>query len=179
MQSPFKTKLLLHTYYKTLNAGFTLIELLVVIIIIGILAAIALPSFLGQANKARQAEAKAYIGTMNRAQQAYFLEKNTFASIVYLLGIGLTSNTAHYQYSTSPPPYTSFVTNKATSNQATLKSYLGVVVSSGLSSGEAAALTSLCNANDYSYWSGGTAVPNAAGTLTNYEPDCPAGFFQD
>jgi type II secretory pathway pseudopilin PulG len=55
-----------------------LIELLVVIIIIGILAAIALPSFLNQANKAKQSEAKTYVGSMNRGQQAYFLENDTF-----------------------------------------------------------------------------------------------------
>jgi type IV pilus assembly protein PilA len=57
MTSNLKARLLQHFINKKKEGGFTLIELLVVIIIIGILAAIALPSFLNQANRARESEA--------------------------------------------------------------------------------------------------------------------------
>lgn len=80
--------------------GFTLIELLVVVAIAGILSAIALPSFLNQASKARHAEARTYVGAINRAQQAYFLEKGAFATLSRLeLGI---SNSKNYIYSSAP-----------------------------------------------------------------------------
>ncbi len=78
--------------------GFTLIELLVVVVIIGVLAAIALPSLLGQVNKAHQAEAKQNVGTMNRAQQAYYLENSAFATDLTLLAIGMQLRTANYAY---------------------------------------------------------------------------------
>ena len=80
MKSEFKAKYLQHLVRKHKgNEGFTLIELLVVIIIVGVLAAIALPSFLNQIGKARGSEAKSNIGTINRSQQAYRLENNAFA----------------------------------------------------------------------------------------------------
>jgi type IV pilus assembly protein PilA len=60
--------------------GFTLIELLVSIVIVSLLAAIALPSYLNQAAKARGSEAKSTIGTLNRAQISYRLERGTFGA---------------------------------------------------------------------------------------------------
>jgi prepilin-type N-terminal cleavage/methylation domain-containing protein len=99
MKSEFKTKLIQHILNKKNGEkGFTLIELLVVIIIIGILAAIALPSFLNQAAKARQSEAKTYVGSMNRAQQAYYLEKQQFAPNLVTLAVGVAQTTENYGY---------------------------------------------------------------------------------
>jgi len=81
MNSTFKFKLIQALNKKNGNKGFTLIELLVVVIIIGVLAAIALPNLLGQVAKGRQAEARTNLGTVNRAQQAFRLEDATFTAV--------------------------------------------------------------------------------------------------
>ncbi len=113
------------------NSGFTLIELLVVIIIIGILSAIALPSFLNQAAKARASEARTNVGAMNRAQQAYYLENQKFAvdagavTASQTMGIGV-KDTVNYAYvTTSPTNVNTDVVTRGKSLNKDLKGHIG------------------------------------------------------
>ena len=59
--------------------GFTLIELLVVILIIGILAAIALPAFLGQRQKGQDSEAKSNARNLVSHMESCFTQLETYA----------------------------------------------------------------------------------------------------
>ena len=52
--------------------GFTLVELLVVVLVIGILASVAVPSYMRAMEQARQGEAKQVLGMLFRAQKTYY-----------------------------------------------------------------------------------------------------------
>ncbi len=183
MKSELKAKFLQHLISKKRDGGFTLIELLVVIIIIGILAAIALPSFLNQANKAKQSEAKTYVGSMNRGQQAYYMEKNNvFADQANFggLGLGIATNTANYTYSILGGGVgASFVSNVAAQagvgTSSPLKAYAGgVAATTQAGTSEATTLAVLCEGDKAglnSGYTGGTAVTYNTGAL----PGCPSG----
>ena len=110
------------------SQGFTLIELLISIIIVGVMSAVALPSFLNQVSKSRGSEAKANLGTINRAQQVYRFDNQVFSPDLNTLSSqGINISGKYYSYSVTGGNNTA--TASATPNQSDLKVYAsGVVV---------------------------------------------------
>jgi type IV pilus assembly protein PilA len=85
--------------------GFTLIELLVVVIIIGILAAIAIPVYMGIQNNAKDSAVKSDVGNLKTALVAYATDKGgsyTGATTATLGSYGYTEPAAGGNYGTRP-----------------------------------------------------------------------------
>jgi len=71
----------MHKAMRDKDEGFTLIELLVVIIIIGILAAIAIPVFLNQRKKGYEASMKSDLHTVANEEETYFTDNQKYALV--------------------------------------------------------------------------------------------------
>ncbi len=121
-------------------------------------------------NPARQSEAKTYVGSMNRAQQAFFLEKNYFAGNLAVLSIGIPSETETYKYQVMVLDSTKAVQNMAIAKGDSLKSYTGLVyLAKTPDSPEPYTLALLC----------GSLKPTRQMPpkfILKPEPECPSGY---
>jgi type IV pilus assembly protein PilA len=77
---------------KNHRRGFTLIELLIVVVIIGILAAIAIPKFANTKGKAYLTQMKSDLRNLVTAEEAYFADSSKYTSTVTLLKFNVSSS---------------------------------------------------------------------------------------
>ena len=73
------------------NKGFTLVELAVVVVIIGVLAAFAVPRFMASVERSKAAEAFNYLSAVQSAQERYHARQGTYASEATDLDIKLST----------------------------------------------------------------------------------------
>ena len=75
---------------RSIRRGFTLIELLIVVVIIGVLAAIAIPKFQSTKGKANAATMKSDLRNLATAQEAYFYDHLTYTTTLSALNVSLS-----------------------------------------------------------------------------------------
>ena len=93
-ESPHRENVMISKREK-LSRGFTLVELMVVVAIIGVLASVAIPSFINYQLTAKRAEAFANLGSLAKSQKSYFAEYNNFVPVAaepgFTLGVAPTT----------------------------------------------------------------------------------------
>ncbi|MEG4204682.1 type IV pilin-like G/H family protein [Microcoleus sp. Pol7_A1] len=152
-------------------------ECLWILIFFGIVFLICRPSFMVKLRKNKQWEAREYISSLNKGQQAYFAKKSVFSTYVKALGIGIKIETKNYNYSILTTKTATF--NYGVSKQKDLTSYVGGVfvipatqVNSNASKNKITTTSILCEAD-----SPGTIKP-AEPTYQNGKLVCGTGTIE-
>lgn len=104
--------------------GFTLIELMIVVAVIGILAAVAYPSYVDSVRKGKRASAQAHLMDVAQSQQRYLLDNRSFAADLTSLNMTTPADVSSFYTITialvagPPPSFTITATPKAGTAQA-------------------------------------------------------------
>ncbi len=75
-------------FIKRQQQGFTLIEIMIVVAIIGIISAVAYPSYMAQVQKSKRSDAQVGLQQLAQRQEAYFSRTYSYASTLQQLGYG-------------------------------------------------------------------------------------------
>lgn len=142
----------------------------VVGLVVSFLAAIALPSFFNKSTQAKESVARTDTRSMNRAQQAFNLEKRKFTSNIQELGIEIIPGITDYIYKTQAyvSGNNSYAISTAVSKQSGLKSYIGGVFLVTLNN-ELTTLAILCESAEP------TTTPPSPPILVGQSPQCASG----
>ncbi len=145
--------------YKSASLASNVGGYLVFLMVIGAIGTLIVPSYLNKVWNIKQSEAREYVSSINKGQQAYFAEKSVFSTSVKALGIGIKTDTENYKYSLLTTKKATF--NYGLSKQKDLKSYVGGVfvipatkVASNASKNKITTTSILCKAD-----SAGTIKP--------------------
>jgi uncharacterized protein YjbI with pentapeptide repeats len=121
-----------------------------------------------------QSEARQYVGSMNRAEQAYYLEMNKFTGNIGELGLGIPTETENYLYR-------AFVKGKGNQSRVItagiarkdgLKSYIGLVTIGNTPRGELITLATLCESAQPAKM----LPPREALDRLSFQSPCPPGY---
>ena len=87
--------------------GFTLIELMIVVAIIGVISAVAYPSYDGYMKKTRRADAKVGMSKIADKQERFYLQNNTYTDSFAATGLntGNVSDEGYYKFTISSPDF--------------------------------------------------------------------------
>lgn len=133
----------------------------------------AADEFRQQADRARESEARTYIGSMNRVQQAYFLEKNRFGTSaeLQLSQAGLPAETRNYRFQVRLSGDRQSAQNVAIPTRDGLRSYVGLVTTRS-EKGEVITITALCVSQQPTR----QVPPFSKPRLVNKQLQCPTGY---